>query len=376
VLRWPAGLDAETFMREHWQRRPLLMRGALRGWRAPLAPRALKQLALRAEVEARIVTRRGGRWRVVHAPFAGAALAALERPHSTLLVQGVDLLSDAAAALLDCVRFLPRARLDDLMVSYARDGGGVGPHVDSYDVFLVQGSGRRRWRIAERYDPAEVDGAPLRLLARFVPEREYLLDAGDILYLPPGVAHDGIAVGDCTTWSIGFRAPDATDLAREYVEQAIDAAGLRGLLNDAGRQPTRHPARIDARYLRDAHRLIAPLAPRRDWLERALGRMLTEPRPGIGFAAPARPLGPGSFAARLRSRGVRLDRATRLLYTAGAVYANGERLPVPRPLRAVVERLADDRLLPPGRWPEPLPRLLYPLYLAGQLRPGDHRSAA
>lgn len=363
-------------MRDHWQRQPLLMRGALRGSRVPLTPRALKRLALRADVEARIVTRRGDRWRVVHAPFAGGALTALDRPHSTLLVQGVDLLSDAAAALLDCVRFLPRARLDDLMVSYARDGGGVGPHVDSYDVFLVQGAGRRLWRIAEHYDPTEVDGAPLRLLARFAPEREYLLEAGDILYLPPGVAHDGIAVGDCTTWSIGFRAPDAGDLAREYLDQAIDAAGLRGLLSDAGRRPTRHPALIDTRYLRDARQLIAPLSPRQNWLERALGRMLTEPRPGLGFEAPARPLGPRSFAGRLRTRGVRLDRATRLLYTAGAVYANGERLHVPRPLRALVERLADDRLLPPGRWPDTLAQLLYPLYLAGQLRPGDSRSEA
>ena len=220
-LHWPRGLDARGFLRHHWQKKPLLVRGALPGLRDPLTRARLARLARRDDVESRLVwhATRGARtrWHVSHGPLSEAALARLSGSDATLLVQGVNLHVPAVVPLLAAFDFLPLARRDDLMVSDAAPGGGVGPHVDSYDVFLLQTRGRRLWRIAQAFDPDLDEDAPLRLLARFVPEDEYLLEPGDMLYLPPGVAHDGIALDDCSTWSIGFRAPLARELAQGWL---------------------------------------------------------------------------------------------------------------------------------------------------------------
>ncbi|MEI7447697.1 MAG: cupin domain-containing protein, partial [Burkholderiales bacterium] len=196
------GLSVHQFMRRHWQRAPLLVRGAFPGFVPPIDPAGLFALAARDDVESRLI--RGattGRPTVAHGPFD--RLPARRTPGWTLLVQGVDLHDDAVHALLSRFRFVPDARVDDLMISFATDGGGVGPHVDQYDVFLLQAQGRRRWRIAPPGDASLVAGVPLKLLARFEPTEEWVLEPGDMLYLPPGWGHDGVAVGDCTTFSIG-----------------------------------------------------------------------------------------------------------------------------------------------------------------------------
>src|SRR5687767_6220988 len=210
------GLTPEQFMRRHWQRRPLLVRQALEGFTAPLSRAELFALARREDVESRLVRKDRSRWSLAHGPFARSALPPLHEPAWTLLVQGVDLHHDGARALLDRFRFIPDARLDDLMISWASDGGGVGPHVDSYDVFLLQARGKRRWRIARRFDAALDERAPLKVLRRFMAEQEFLLEPGDLLYLPPGWAHEGVAVGgDCMTCSIGLHAPRRGPLAAE-----------------------------------------------------------------------------------------------------------------------------------------------------------------
>src|SRR5690606_26400779 len=186
-------LSVDEFMRRHWQRRPLLIRQAIPGFTPPLDPRQLVELAADDDVESRLVTRRRGRWALEHGPFEPEDVPALTRRDWTLLVQGVDLHVDAAHALLARFRFVPDARLDDLMISLAGDGGGVGPHVDSYDVFLLQAWGRRRWRIGPVRQPRLVEGLPLKILDGFEPDEEWVLEPGDMLYLPPGWGHDGIA---------------------------------------------------------------------------------------------------------------------------------------------------------------------------------------
>ncbi|MGE5338274.1 MAG: cupin domain-containing protein, partial [Gemmatimonadota bacterium] len=200
-------LSVAEFMRRYWQRRPVLLRQVLPGLASPVSRERLLALAGSGEVESRLVTSFNGRWRLRHGPFDATDLPARSRENWTLLVQGVDLHDEAARALLDTFRFLPDARLDDLMASYATDGGGVGPHVDSYDVFLVQAQGRRRWRISRQRNLAPLPGLPLKILAKFAPAREWVLQPGDALYLPPGVAHEGVAIGECITCSVGFRAP-------------------------------------------------------------------------------------------------------------------------------------------------------------------------
>ncbi|MDP9046466.1 MAG: cupin domain-containing protein, partial [Pseudomonadota bacterium] len=218
------GLSPQTFMRRHWQKKPLLVRQAIPGGVELIDRAGLFALAAHDEVESRLVVREGARWTMRQGPFTRRLIPPLKRPGWTLLVQGLDLHLPAARTLLESFRFAPDARLDDLMLSYASDGGGVGPHVDSYDVFLLQTKGRRRWRIGRVRAPAWQPGLPLKILERFEPEVEWLLEPGDMLYLPPGWGHDGVAVGACTTCSVGYRAAGREALAREVLQRLLDAA--------------------------------------------------------------------------------------------------------------------------------------------------------
>ena len=219
------GLTPAQFMRRHWQKNPLLVRQAIPQFAPPVLRTELFALAAQEGVESRLVQLVKGAWKLRHGPFSRRALPALQQPDWTLLVQGVDLHNDAVHALMQQFRFVPEARLDDLMISYASNGGGVGPHFDSYDVFLLQAHGKRRWRIGRQKDLSLRDGIPLKILAEFEPEEEFVLEPGDMLYLPPRYAHDGIAEGECMTYSIGFRAPARAELAQELLVRLAEDAG-------------------------------------------------------------------------------------------------------------------------------------------------------
>jgi len=202
------GLSPATFMRRYWQKKPLLIRQAIPGFSPLLDRAALFDLSGREEVESRLIVHSEKGWQLKHGPFGRRQLPALSRPRWTLLVQGVDLHVNAVHELMQRFRFVPDARLDDLMISWASDGGGVGPHFDSYDVFLLQAQGQRRWRIGRQKDLSLQPDVPLKILSNFEPEEEHVLNPGDMLYLPPKWAHDGVAVGgDCMTYSVGFRVP-------------------------------------------------------------------------------------------------------------------------------------------------------------------------
>ena len=219
------GLTANQFLRRHWQKKPLLVRGAFPNFCDPLTKKEVLTLAKRDEAESRMIVRAGKQWQLHHGPFSRAKCGnfAWHRDDAwTVLVQDTQHFSWEAHALLANFRFIPHARVDDLMVSYAVPGAGVGPHFDSYDVFLLQGAGQRRWRISAQTDLSLRKDMPLKILARFKPEQEFLLETGDMLYLPPGYAHDGIAESECLTWSIGFRAPTAQDLAVAFLDSLRD----------------------------------------------------------------------------------------------------------------------------------------------------------
>jgi 50S ribosomal protein L16 3-hydroxylase len=368
VLQRLGGMPVARFMREAWQRRPLLVRNALPGFAPPVGPSRLLQLARLPEAEARLVEQRGGAWRVTHGPLA--RLPSTRRRGWTVLLQGLDLLDDDVHALLARFRFVPDARLDDLMASYATDGGGVGPHVDSYDVFLLQAHGRRRWRYGRQRDTTTLADAPLALLANFTPTHEAVLEPGDLLYLPPGVAHEGTALGECVTYSIGFRAPAYRELFEPALADFAARAAPAGRYGDAGQPVARHPAELPARLVGAVHRAVTQRRPRRGDTAHFLLAYLSEPKAQVVFAPPARPLSEGAFATQAMSRGVRLDRRTRLLYRGAMVGINGEVLPLPAPLRGAVHALADARAL--ASVPPPAMPLLHDWYRAGWL----HLSAA
>jgi len=341
-LQLLGGLSAKMFMQRHWQKKPLLIRQALSGFASSLDPAALFALAAREDVESRLVIGQATGevdWKMRQGPFIRRALPPLKRAGWTLLVQGVDLHVEEAHTLLNRFRFVPDARLDDLMVSYASDGGGVGPHFDSYDVFLLQARGSRRWRISRQKDLSLVPDAPLKILQNFEPEQEFDLEPGDMLYLPPRYAHDGVAVGECITYSIGFKAPARGDLAGEMLERlAQDAEEVAGdvLYRDSGQAAVESPAAIPAGLNDFARAALQRVLQDPAALERALGEYLTQPKPRVWFDAGSSDNLHGAL---------RLDRKTRMMYDQQHVFINGESYRASGRDAALIRRLADDREL-------------------------------
>jgi len=223
-LSLPPDIDPDTFLRNYWQKRPLLMRAAVPLDCFTLAGDELAGLACEPEFESRmIIERSDGNWQIRHGPFDEADFSDLPESNWTLLVQDVDKFLPEVARLIDGFDFVPAWRIDDIMISYASERGSVGPHTDDYDVFLMQAQGQRRWRISEKdySDSALLPGLEQRILAHFETEQEWVLEPGDVLYLPPGVAHWGIAEGECMTYSLGFRTPNQQDLAADWFQHLV-----------------------------------------------------------------------------------------------------------------------------------------------------------
>ncbi len=337
------GLSPATFMQRHWQKKPLLVRQAMPGVSPPLSRAALFDLAGSEDVESRLVVQADGGWRVRPGPVPRRALPPVSRPGWTLLMQGLDLHVPTAHELLSQFRFVPAARLDDLMVSWASPGGGVGAHVDSYDVFLLQVHGQRRWRVGKVKDAAFVEGAPLKLLRHFEPTQEWLLQPGDMLYLPPGWGHDGVAEGgDCMTCSIGFRAPAAGELARDLLMRLADESDegensgpANALYRDPKQAATATPGALPDGLLAFARAALERQLADPDALARVFGEMLTEPKPQVWFEA----------GAPRKTGAVRLDARSRMLYDARHVFLNGEALRAGGRDAALMRKLADARVL-------------------------------
>ena len=272
----------ETFLESYWQKKPLVVRDALPDFESPLSPNELAGLACEDGVESRLILEQGGAhpWELRHGPFDQEAFLTLPETHWTVLVQEVDRLIPEVGALLDHFRFLPDWRIDDIMVSYAPTHGTVGPHIDNYDVFLLQGLGHRRWRIGRTPIETEeiVPDLDVRMLADFDPDDEFVLGPGDMLYLPPRVAHHGIATDDeCMTYSIGFRAPRHQDLVADFLQYAVDTLDPDARYSDADLEPVDHPGAIQADAREKIYRLLDGLLDDRSAIDRWFGRYVTRP---------------------------------------------------------------------------------------------------
>jgi 50S ribosomal protein L16 3-hydroxylase len=244
-------MPVSEFIRDYWQQKPLLIRQAVPGFVSPVSPEELAGLTLEPEIESRLVIETPGahgisQWDLEHGPLEESRFAHLPASHWTLLVQAVDQLFPEVHQLLNRFRFIPNWRLDDVMLSYAADGGGVGPHFDHYDVFLLQGQGRRRWRLGPVVDaqtPMRQD-TDMNILAAFTTTDEWVLEPGDMLYIPPQVAHWGIAEGPCMTYSIGFRAPSSSEILLEYTQHLAETLEAHDRFTDAKFPPQSHPGEI------------------------------------------------------------------------------------------------------------------------------------
>ncbi len=334
------GLSPRQFMARHWQRKPLLIRQAVPGIQPLLKRAELFALAAHSSVESRLVEREGRRWLLRQGPFKRRALPKVDKTKWTLLVQGLDLHVAAAHELLERFRFVPDARLDDLMLSYATNGGGVGPHLDSYDVFLLQVQGAREWRIGRVTTPRLSKTAPLKILTNFQAEQSWVLEPGDMLYLPPLWAHEGTARGECMTASIGFRAPTEHAMAHGLLQRWLDAppdtpvqhGAAAALYRDAGQGATDAPGRIPPPL-----RQFAEAALRRELadprhLDCVLGELLSEPKADIVFE---------SNAPLRRGLALRLDPRSRMLYDDQHVFINGESFRAGGRDATLLRRLAD-----------------------------------
>jgi 50S ribosomal protein L16 3-hydroxylase len=273
--------DSAAFLRDYWQKKPLLIRNPWGEWRNPIDPDELAGLACEDDVESRLITQAQTKWKAEHGPIPETRFGKLGKAPWTLLVQAVDHHVPEVAALIAPFRFIPNWRIDDVMVSYASDGGGVGAHFDQYDVFLIQGLGKRRWQVGELCDKNTelLPHDDLRLLADFKATEEWMLEPGDILYVPPRIAHNGVAIGDdCMTYSVGFRAPARSELIAHYCDDLLAQLDDDDRYADPALQAQSHPGEISSDAIAKLHAMITEKLADRDGFVRWFGAYNSTPK--------------------------------------------------------------------------------------------------
>lgn len=366
-------LTPTQFLAEYWQKKPLLIRQAIPNFQGLLDGNDLAGLACEEEAQSRLVRFSDGQWHAEQGPFDEEDFSNLPAHDWSLLVQGVNHFLPEADALLRQFNFIPYARLDDLMVSYAPIGGGVGPHFDSYDVFLLQGSGKRRWKISHQSDKSIIEGAPLRILKQFDCDDEWVLEPGDMLYLPPQLAHWGIAESDdCMTYSIGFRAPKTMELATAFLDHLQSESSQQTqedvLYQDADLDLSEAPAEISEFMVNKVHHMLSKMPWQQDLIGPFLARYLSEPKPHVFFEPNAK-LSLKQFEQKVLTKGICLDLKTQLLYWQKHYYLNGELIPleISNTCHPLLSGLANLRVLTAKQLSESKDILptLHEYYLAG-----------
>jgi 50S ribosomal protein L16 3-hydroxylase len=276
------GISAQQFLTEYWQQKPLLVRQAFPNWENPLFPDELAGLACEQDIESRVITgsRASNEWKVIDGPFQDNSFAKLGEQDWTLLVQATDQWVPEVEQLKQPFRFIPDWRIDDVMASFAAPNGSVGPHYDQYDVFLIQGDGQRRWRLGQHCDSNTelLPNNEVKILKHFKGTEDWTLNPGDMLYVPPGLAHWGTAVTSCMTYSVGFRAPSHAELLSNYSDEIISHLDESMRFSDAGRDSQQNPGEITAQSLIEIKTIINQLATNDDLLAEWFGRFVTEPK--------------------------------------------------------------------------------------------------
>lgn len=336
-------LSPQAFMRDYWHKQPFLVRGAIPAFAqakalghplaSPLSAKTLLSMACSGNCEARLVQSKP--WRLTDfgsSPMRRKDLPTLDLPNWTLLIQGVEAHQAAAAKILSWFRFIPDARLDDLMVSLAGKGGGVGPHSDSYDVFLIQMAGRRKWSISSQSDLKLRAGLPLKILQNFKTQQEWVLEPGDLLYLPPHTPHNGVALdAGCQTWSVGFRAPSYRELLQEglwrLAESLEDIPALKAFYADPQQYATAHPEVLPQELIKQLTKQLKSLD-LNDINQFLLGisAYLSEPKPSAFFMQPPQALSYPQFIRRLCTTPLRPHPLSRLICHQDQVFCNGENM--------------------------------------------------
>lgn len=367
-------ISPEEFLRDYWQKKPLLIRQAWRDFPELIDYTRLAELAARDDVESRLIEYKNQRWKLENGPFSNARLNRLGETDWTILVQNVNHLVPHISDLLYRFNFLPYTRLDDLMISYAPPGGTVGPHYDSYDVFLLQVGGQKRWQISSDDASGFIEDAPIRVLKDFNPEQEWVLEHGDMLYLPPKYAHYGVALEPGMTYSIGFRAPKAQEIATKFLEYLQDELCLDGMYADPDAKVTNNPAQIDPQFAARISQMLKQVTWDDHIVADFIGRYFSEPKPHVFFDQNEALLDYDDFVTEVTEHGVALDLKSQMLYNKDHIYINGEAMEADEADFDRLKTLADQRALPAGQYDETLLETLFTYYQYGYLIPAISKS--
>jgi 50S ribosomal protein L16 3-hydroxylase len=377
------GISPQQFMKRYWQKKPLLVRAAIPAFElskqnkeflsSPISYEELVQLAGSDNAEARLIQSKP--WRFDHGPFRKKQIPGLNKDDWTLLLQGMESHHPAAANILSWFRFIPDARLDDLMISVAGMGGGVGPHFDSYDVFLIQMQGRRKWRISEQKDLTLNPKLPLKILQKFQCEQEWVLEPGDMLYLPPHIAHDGIALDSgCQTWSVGFRSPSYKELLQEglwrLAESLEDLPALNQKFADPNQAATTSAEQLPKELIGQLDKQLKSLKLNQtEGFLPGITAYLSEPKQSAYFDGPESPLSPQAFLKKLASSKLITQPQTRILSLGKQVFCNGEEVSKNQAddLVAVWQTLSAHKQVQARKLKNIAKTSLYEAYLAGWL---------
>ena len=350
----------DDFLANYWQKQPCLFKGVLQDYKNPVIPNELAGLACEDGVESRLVkiagtppanssTSVGSTWLQQQGPFKAGVFSKLPKTHWTLLVQAADQYYPELADLLDEFSFIPHWRIDDLMISYGPTGGSVGPHYDSYDVFLIQVRGRKRWEISRQFDERLRIDTDMRILEHFEAEQSWELEPGDMLYLPPNVAHHGVALDTSMTFSVGFLAPSQQELVGLYMDDwltGLDEDGSRYVDPDLKTQP--EPGQIDPEALLRIREMVRTIPMDDVSIDRWFGRYVSEPRLGIEYEPLLPPLSSAAWLTQCYQY-THLRRHCRLFYIERDdkvyLFANGDEFVLPTKLASAAALLSRQRLI-------------------------------
>lgn len=334
-------ISVAEFLAQFWQQKPLLLRRFVDPGSVDTGLETLLSFAQQDDISSRLIRVRNQDWSMQEGPFD--ALPSLRTKQWTILLQGMDRGLDQAYALRLAFGFLPHARIDDVMISVASAGGGVGAHLDEYDVFLVQGHGQRQWRWGYQSDHHFQANKPLKLLEHFEPQFEAVLEPGDCLYLPPRWAHEGVALSPCSTWSVGFRAPSRQEFLQYFLLEAAESvAGANPRYQDMRQAMTKQAGRIPVALAEQLKQWAMSFRSEQQLVEQALGRFLSEPAANAWFDSPAKSLSRLQWLKKALTHGLALHPASRMVYDTKSVWLNGEKLARPCPL---LRQLADQRYI-------------------------------
>jgi 50S ribosomal protein L16 3-hydroxylase len=358
-------LSPNEFLREYWQKKPLLIRNAIPHFNNFLTKKDIVSLSSNEAAQSRLVYFENNKWSLLFGPFKKRDITKINAC-ATLLVQNINHFIPEAREVLKLFNFIPYARLDDLMVSYAPDGVGVGPHFDSYDVFLFQGDGKRKWQISKQHNRDLIPDVPLRILKDFKPTQEWILEAGDMLYLPPHYAHNGIAIDESITYSIGFRAPSYQELTQEFLIYLQDNITRDGIYSDPDLTVAKDAALIPSFMLKKITTILNKIRFNKKDIELFIGKFLTEPKCQTFFSPPKVSLNKKKFILKSKAQGITLALQSQLLFTNKTLFMNGEVIPF-KPTDPLLQ-LANEYVIPPFKnIPKNTEDLLYDWYLAGYI---------